>query len=233
MNAQSQTILVVAAHADDEVLGCGATMAKHAINGDTVHILILADGVTARDDHYAPKTRHSEIAAREDAARNAALCLGACTPTFCNFPDNRCDTVPFLDIVKAVEARIATIQPDIIYCHHGNDLNIDHRIVHNAVLTACRPLKESTVRAIYAFETASSTEWEPTHAGQLFRPTRFVDISAHTTAKLTALQAYDIEMRPFPHPRSAQALEAQWMMRGAQSGMNAAEAYVVIRERVL
>lgn len=223
-------ILVVAAHADDEVLGCGGTLARHAADGCDVHVLILADGMTARDAAYTPNARDDEIAAREATAREAARILGIHSLTFARLPDNRCDTVPLLDVAKTVEERVAAVNPVIVYTHHANDLNVDHRIAHQAVLTACRPLPGSSVRAIYAFETASSTEWEPANLGRAFHPTRFVDVAAFMESKLVAIKAYDCEMRQFPHPRSAKALEAQAIWRGAQAGLHAAEAFVVVRE---
>jgi len=140
------------------------------------------------------------------------------------------DTVGFLEIVKAIEAAVKRLKPNVIYTHHANDLNIDHAIVHRAVLTACRPLPGSSVRSIYAFETLSSTEWEPAGLGRQFQPTRFVDISNSLDAKMGAMRAYGEEMRPFPHPRSPEAIEALARFRGAQSGLLAAEAFVVVRE---
>jgi hypothetical protein len=113
-----------------------------------------------------------------------------------------------------------------------NDLNIDNQIAHQAVLTACRPLPGHPVRTIYAFETASSTEWEPAGRGQTFRPNRYVDISKYLDAKIAAIKAYGFEMRTFPHPRSYEAIEALWRLHGAQAGMPAAEALMVVRERV-
>ena len=224
------TVLAVVAHADDEALGCGGTLARHAANGDVVHLLVLADGVTARYAEYSNDTHYEEIANRELQARSAARVLGIQPPIFGGFPDNRCDSVPLLEIAKLVENVIEKLKPDIVYTHHANDLNIDHCIAHQAVLTACRPLRRASIRAIYSFETLSSTEWEPAGKGRMFQPTRFVDISAHLEAKRAAIAAYGEEMRPFPHPRSLEAIEALWRMRGAQSGLFAAEAFVVIRE---
>lgn len=224
------SILVVAAHADDEVLGCGGTIARHTAAGDKVHVLFLADGETGRDAVCDPVARREDIKRREEAARAAARILGAAVPEFCRFPDNRCDGVPLLDIVKAVERIIAKVRPAVMYTHHANDLNVDHRIAHQAVLTAGRPVAESPVREIYAFETASSTEWEASSQGRMFQPARFVNIEPFIEVKLAALAAYGAEMREFPHPRSRQALEAQWMLRGAQSGLPAAEAFVAVRE---
>lgn len=228
----SRTVLLVAAHPDDEALGCSGTLARHAAAGDAVHFLFLAEGVTARDPVCDIPARAQDIAARKEMARAAAAAMGGKAPRFLDLPDNRLDGVELLTVVKQVEATIAELRPAAIYTNHANDLNVDHRIAHQAVLTACRPLAGAPVRAIYAFETLSSTEWEPAGLGRPFQPTRYVDISAHLAAKRAAIAAYGVEMRPFPHPRSPEAIEALWKMRGAQAGMAAAEAFVTVREYV-
>jgi len=218
------SVLMVVAHPDDEVLGAGGTMARHARAGEPVDILFLADGVRARGEA-------SDVAAGERrmaAARNAAHVLGARPPRFLNLPDNRLDGMELLDIVQAIEAVIAEIGPDTIYTHHHGDLNIDHVLCQRAVLTACRPQPGSTVRRIFAMEIASSTEWNAPDGG--FAPTRFVDIVETLEIKQQALRAYAEEMRPFPHARSYEALEALARWRGATVGRAAAEAFVVLRE---
>jgi len=221
-----QRVLVVAAHPDDELLGCGGTLARHALAGDRVSILILGEGGTARLD-----ASNDTIAKLKAAAERAARIIGAEPPRFVGLPDNRLDELPLLDILKRVEAEIETVAPSIVYTHHGGDLNIDHRIVHQAVMTACRPLPQSPIRAIYAYETASSTEWSSVAIDQAgFRPTRFVDIAAVLERKLDALRSYGDEMRAFPHARSLEAVRALALWRGAMSGLPAAEAFVVVRE---
>jgi N-acetylglucosamine malate deacetylase 1 len=227
-----EIVLAVCAHPDDEALGVGGTLARHSAEGDQVCLLFLSDGVTSRAHGHDPNTSKDEIAARKRMAAVAAAALGAQPPRFLDLPDNRLDGVELLDVVKQIEAVLADLHPTIIYTHHINDLNVDHRIAHQAVLTACRPLPGHSVQAIYAFETASSTEWEPAGLGVGFRPTRYVDISAFRAAKQAAIRAYAAEMRPFPHPRSLEAIEAQWRWRGAQAGMAAAEGLVVVRQRI-
>jgi LmbE family N-acetylglucosaminyl deacetylase len=224
-------VLIVAAHPDDEILGCGGLVARHAAAGDRVNTLILAEGDTARqprrdgDDDAAAK-----IEALRGAARAAAKILGAEPPHFAGLPDNRMDSLMLLDIVKHVEAAVERLAPSLVYTHHGGDLNIDHRLTHQAVITACRPLPGSPVHGIYSFETASSTEWGSREIDAGFRPTRFVDIGDFLDAKLRALDCYEAEMRPFPHARSREAVEARARVRGAEAGLAAAEAFGVIRE---
>lgn len=217
--------LFIVAHPDDEALGCGGTMARLAAKGHEVHIIFLADGETSRGEI-------SDVAKRNSAADQAALVLGAQLPVSLGLPDNKLDSIPLLDIIQKLEPVIAKIQPDIIYTHHGGDLNIDHRITHQAVLTASRPQPSSNVRAIYGFETVSSTEWASPETAPGFRPVRFVDITSQLECKLAALKCYENEMRPFPHARSYEAVEHLARLRGASMGLEAAEAFSVIREIV-
>ena len=217
------TIAIVAAHADDEVLGCGGTIAKLTQKGYSVHVLFLADGETSRGST-------ANLSDRIEAAKAAAVTMGSEIPTFLNFPDNRLDTIAFLDIVKAIEHWLASLSPSVIYTHHAGDLNLDHRLVHQAILTACRPQPQCSIRAIYGFETQSSTEWASSDMSSAFRPTRFVDISSTLETKQAALKCYEAEMRPFPHSRSLQAVEHLARLRGSSVGLEAAEAFHVIRE---
>jgi LmbE family N-acetylglucosaminyl deacetylase len=220
----SDSILAVVAHPDDEVLGAGGTLARLALTGSEVHILFLADGVGARGDDKAAAER------RAGAARLAASLVGAQEPQFLGFPDNRLDQLDLLDITQAIERVIAAVGPTTVYTHHAGDLNIDHVICHRAVLTACRPLSGQKVRRIYAMEVPSSTEWASPGAANAFMPTRFVDISAVHEIKRQALEAYSEEMRPSPHPRSFEAIDALAKWRGATAGFVAAEAFMVLRE---
>ena len=226
--SKTRSVLVIAAHPDDEVLGCGGTVARHAAAGDTVTALIVAEGATSRD----AENQTSDVEALQSAARRAAAVLGADEPRFLGLPDNRLDTVPMLDIVRAIEETVAALCPDVVYTHHPADLNVDHRIVAGAAMTACRPLPESSVSSIYAFETVSSTEWAPPSPEDAFLPNRFVDIGDVLDGKTAALGCYESEMRAFPHPRSIEAVTALAQWRGAAVGIEAAEAFMTLREIV-
>jgi len=228
----TKTILAVAAHPDDEVLGPGGTLARHAAQGDAVHVLLLSTGATARDQSRGASARGDELAALSAAARSVATVLGAAPPRFAGLPDNRMDSLDLLDVIKAVEEVVDELAPEIVFTHHGGDLNVDHRITHQAVVTACRPLPGASVRAIYGFETLSSTEWASADSTTPFQPQRFVDISQHLETKLRALAAYETEMRAFPHPRSTDGVSALARLRGATVGVAAAEAFRVVRELV-
>jgi len=215
-----KSILIVAAHPDDEVLGCGGTIAKHTAAGDDVHILIVAEGATSRDG-----TSQEIVSILKECAAEAALILGAKPPIMLGFPDNRLDSMDRLDVIKAIEGHVDKIGPNTIYTHHGGDLNIDHRIVHEAVITACRPVPGSRVKQVFSFETVSSTEWATPSIGQEFSPNHFVRISAQMETKFHAIEAYKTEMRPFPHARSLKSVAALARLRGSQVGVEEAEAF--------
>jgi LmbE family N-acetylglucosaminyl deacetylase len=218
-------VLVVAAHPDDEVLGAGGTVLRHALAGDWVGSVIVAEGATSRTDR-STEALADEMAALIQAGRRAAAELRAQAPITLGLPDNRLDSLPLLRVVQAIEAVVREFQPEVIYTHHRGDLNVDHRIVHDAVRTAARPLPGSSIRAVYGFETVSSTEW----GAEPFQPQRFVDVAATLTGKLRALAHYGSEMRPAPHARSVAAIEALAKCRGASVGMEAAEAFTVVME---
>lgn len=227
----SRTIAVIAAHPDDEVIGCGATMARHAAAGEQVHVLIVAEGATSRSakrNRDDMQGRFTELAA---SARKAQAILGAATLEMLAFPDNRLDSVDLLDVVKAIETFLAKVRPETVYTHYCEDLNIDHRVVSEAVQVACRPVPGSTLRQLLMFEVASSTEWRVAGPAT-FSPTYFVDVSATLPQKMAALSAYAAEMKPWPHARSLQAIEALAKWRGASVGTAAAEAFLLGRELV-
>ena len=223
------TVLVVAAHPDDEVLGCGATMAKHAKAGDAVHVLILAEGITSRDSQRRTDKRAKELSKLTKSAHAANKVLGVRSLTLDIFPDNRLDSIPRLDLVKAVERVKEKIKPQIVYTHYSGDVNIDHRCVHDAVTAACRPQPGETVKTILFFEVASSTEWQLRGKKGIFAPDWSVDVSSTLGLKIKALKKYSSEMRPWPHPRSLKAVEHLARWRGASVGKNAAEAFVTGR----
>lgn len=220
----TDSVLVIAAHPDDEALGCAGTMAKHIDEGDTVNVAFMTNGTDARDNGGPAAQR------RQEAARAACDVIGVSEIEQFAFPDNAMDSVPLLDINKAVETVINKFQPSIIYTHFGADLNIDHRITNQATITAVRPVRGSTVRAIYAFEVLSSTEWQSV-TSTAFQPNYIVDITPFLDTKLKSLSCYGEELREHPHSRSLETVASLAKLRGGTHGFYAAEAFVV--ERIL
>lgn len=223
-------ILVVAAHPDDEVLGCGGTIIENVKVGNKVFVLILGEGATSR--HKEDDKCQSEIDKLKAQAQQSAHIMGVSDVFFCSLPDNRFDGVSLLDIIKIIEKHIRIVSPEIIYTQHGGDLNIDHQLTFQSVLTAARPMEGTNVNAIYAYETSSSTEWSFQHTFPVFRPNHFVDISNSLNKKLNAFQVYTEEIRDFPHPRSLEAIQAQAMKNGSIIGFKAAEAFETVFERI-
>ncbi len=221
-------VLVVAAHPDDELLGCGGTLARLIREGREVTLAILGEGVTAR---YKKREQAEETAlvALQVESRAAARVLRAKDVFFYSLPDNRFDTVPLLDVAKIVEDLVERLRPVTVFTHHQSDLNVDHGLVHRAVLTATRPVPGQPVQEVYAFEVPSSTEWGFQRLAPAFRPNVFVDVSKTLDRKLTALACYKSEMRPFPHPRSPGALRALAARWGSVAGFRAAEAFELVR----
>jgi LmbE family N-acetylglucosaminyl deacetylase len=220
-------VLVVAAHPDDEVLGVGGTIAGHIRRGDPVTVFILTDGVTAR---------HQVVDPQKEMARRACEALGVHDVRFGDLPDQRLDGMPLLDIIKPISALVEELHPRIIYTHHGGDANQDHRAIFEATLVAVRPSADHPVERVLCYEVASSTEWGPPFADWAFMPNVFHDITDTLEIKLRAFQTYcgtfQSEVKPFPHPRSAEAVRIYAQQRGVSVGMKAAEAFVMVRELV-
>ena len=222
-------VLVVAAHPDDEVLGCGGTIARHSDSGDHVQVLIVAEGATSRLQQRSRLNASDDLSLLAQAAKSAGSILGAAGVELLDLPDNRLDSLDRLDLIKRIEGYINYYQPHVVYLHHAGDVNVDHRRLHEAVVTACRPIPGHPVRRLLSFEVASSTEWQPPGSAPAFQPNWFVDISDQSARKLKALEAYCSEMRPWPHARSLEALQHLASWRGAQVGVEAAEAFCLLR----
>ena len=224
----TQSILILCAHPDDEVLGCGGTIAKLADQGATVHVAFLADGVFSREGDAV--VQQEELRIRRAAAQKACDILGVKSVSFGDFPDNRMDTVALLDITKALENLIAEYKPEVVFTHHAGDVNIDHRRMHDAAVTACRPQRGHPVKTLLCFEVPSSTEWQLPGSAPVFAPNWFVDISDTLDRKFAALDAYAAELRDWPHPRSRQGVDHLARWRGATVGVDAAEAFMLGRQ---
>ena len=222
-----QTVMVIAAHPDDETLGCGGTIAGLS-EYDALIICILGEGVTSRyaSREEAPK---SAITLLENQAKAAGQILGASSLIFGGLPDNRFDSVPLLDITKIIEGWIAEYDPDVVYTHCAGDVNVDHCITYRSVLVATRPTSNCQVRELYSFEVPSSTEWAFQTVSPSFHPNTFVDITKTIDRKIRALEAYESEIRTFPHPRSPEILMSAANRWGSVISVEYAEAFQLIR----
>jgi len=219
-------VLCVAAHADDEVLGIGGTLARHAGDGGEVITLILSDGEAAKLDD---KPRCED---RRACALAAARVMGSRDVVFGGIEDQRFDSVPLIDVIKVIENLVGDFQPQVVYTHHGGDANTDHHVVFQATYAACRPLSRHarSIRRLLCYETPSSTEQAPALAHYAFTPNVYVDVDAVWPTKLAALECYASELLEWPHPRSIAYIDALALKRGGESGCRRAEAFTLIRE---
>lgn len=222
----SRNVLIVAAHPDDEILGCGGYAALLAEQGRVVHSLILGEGLTSRDFN----THSTDIEKLRDQGRCSAEVLGTGIPIFLDFPDNRFDSVSLLHITQRIEECLRRIEPVLLLTHSPCDLNIDHRITCDAVLTAARPQPGESVREILAFETPSATGWR---FPEQFRPDTYVDITGSIERKIDALRQYQSEMREQPHIRSFEGVRTLAQFRGFSQGVPYAEAFQTLRRLIV
>lgn len=222
--------LCVAAHPDDEVLGVGGTLAKHAADGDATEVLLLGDGEMARHETETEEASRRRKRRREDA-RAAANALGIDGVSILHYWGNQLDDVALIDVVRDVEAAVSEFRPDVIYTHHYGDLNVDHQLVARAVKTAARPTADSPTDRILSFETLSATEWAVPTADTAFQPTVFVDIGDHLERKMDAIAVYDDEMRKRPHPRSPENVRNNACVWGEKFGLPAAEPFELLLDR--
>jgi LmbE family N-acetylglucosaminyl deacetylase len=213
----SNNILVIAAHPDDELLGCGGTIALHTKAGDRVTSVLACEGESLR---YG-----QDGVGQSDHIKSAARKLGVRDIRLMGFPDQRLDTLPLTDIITPLEQIVREVRPKIVYCQYGGDINRDHELLFKALLVATRPVEEY-IEAIYAFDTASSTEWA---YPRTFAPDTWVDISSSLATKLEAMGFYKSEVRDYPHPRSLEALDHRARAWGNLSCLDAAEVFMTIR----
>lgn len=223
----SERILVVIAHSDDETISMGGTIRKHVDQGDKVCVLSMTDGVSAR-----LASSKADVIERKKASNKASDILGFDWLDCYDFKDNQMDVYPLLEIVKSIEVTKHHYKPSLVYTHSSADLNVDHRVVSNAVLTAFRPQPGEMCKEIRLFEVASATDYGNSKITGLFSPNLFVDISDKWAEKNDALNAYSREMKDYPHSRSIESIKNLAKIRGNQVGYHLAEAFEVIRKLV-
>ncbi len=228
---KNKKILLVVAHPDDELLGCGGTMYR-LIHENNCHIkvVILGEGITSRSDQRDTEKLKAELAIHRSNITRAQSAIGYQQIGIYDFPDNRFDTVALLDIVKVIEKEKASFDPEIIFTHHGGDVNIDHQRTFEAVITACRPMENENVKTIITFETFSGTEWSASTDPRHFIPNLFFEITeTGLNAKIKGMESYEFEKREYPHPRSPKALQIAAQRWGVAVGKPYVEAFCLVR----
>ena len=220
-------VLVVAAHPDDETLGVGGTIARYSEQGDEVWVCILTEGVTAR---------HQYVELQKERTLEACHILRVRKTIFCDLRDQHLDALPLIDVIRPIEACIKEFEPALVYTHFKGDVNQDHQVVFSATMVATRPFESSPVTKVLCYEVPSSTEWAPPFVDTSFRPNVFVSIADTLDAKIEAMKAYaearQSEVREYPHPRSYKAIRIRAQTRGSAVGLEAAEAFVLVRELI-
>ncbi len=222
-----KNLLVVAAHPDDEILGCCGTLLKLK-NNYNINVIFMSDGISSRYKKEAPTKKKAN---RIKECLNVFKYLKLRKPIFYDFPDNKLDSIPIINLIKIIEKNIKKLKPEIIITHFENCLNVDHQIVFKALITAARPIGNSTVKKILSFEIPSSTNWALFKTNS-FVPNYYVDISKNIKKKLKALSLYKSELRKFPHSRSVKHVKNLAQLRGSDCGVSYAEAFILVRNIV-
>ena len=228
---KNKRVMLVVAHPDDELLGLGASMHKWIKEGHiNTHVIILGEGITSRSDTRDPSKWDSELSIHRKNIKSAQAAIGYHSVSIYDLPDNRFDTIALLDIIKIIEKEKAAFNPDVIFTHHGGDVNIDHQRSFEAVITAVRPMEQERVKTIITFETPSGTEWRAASDPRYFLPNLFVSVSEEDIeAKIKGMESYEFEKRNYPHPRSPEALKIQAQRWGIAVGKQYVEAFQLIR----
>ena len=231
MDFNNKNILVVVAHPDDELLGLGSTIHKLIKEHNCkVRAVILGEGITSRSNERDPEKWSEELKTHRLNIEEARKAIGYESVGIYDFPDNRFDTVALLDIIKVIEKEKENFQPEIIFTHHGGDVNIDHQLTFDAVVTATRPISHEFVKTIITFETPSGTEWIASSDPRKFTPNLFIEVSEkNVRAKIKGMESYEFEKRKYPHPRSPEALMILAQYRGVTIGKRFAEAFNITR----
>lgn len=228
---KNKRIMIVVAHPDDEILGLGASINKLIKEYNVLtHVVILGEGLTSRLEVRDTLKWKSELEVHRNNIKTAQNSIGYHSVSIHNLPDNRFDSIDLLDIIKIVEKEKLAFSPQVIFTHHGGDLNIDHQRTFEAVITSCRPMENEVVKTIITFETPSGTEWRASSDPKHFIPNMFIAVlEENVHAKITGMEAYEFEKRNYPHPRSSEALEIVSKRWGVMIGVKYAEAFQIIR----
>lgn len=224
-------VLVFAPHPDDEVLGCGGTIARYAAEGINIYVCVVTSG-------FPPLYEKDYIIAKEKGwphvqyphIMKAHKLLGVKETFFLQFPTVMLETVPRYELNGKINEVVKSVSPEIVFIPHFGDMQRDHALTSEAVMVAVRPKYEGTVKSVYSYETLSETEWNIPHAANTFIPNTFVDIEPYLDKKLEAMSCFTTQICEFPNPRSLKAVESLARLRGSTMGAEAAEAFALIRE---
>ena len=222
-------VLVFAPHPDDEVLGCGGTIARYVAEGADVYVCVVTSALPPVYDNTEavmngwPHMIYPEIVKAHEI-------LGVKETFFLQFPTVQLETVPRYELNEKIGRLVQDLVPDVVFIPHFGDMQKDHRITSEGVMVAVRPKYENSVRFVYAYETLSETEWNIPHVSNIFFPNTYIDISNYLGTKLEAMKCFASQVSEFPSPRSLKAVKALARLRGSTMNAEAAEAFVLIRE---
>lgn len=224
-------VLVFAPHPDDEVLGCGGTIARYIAEGNDVYVCIVTSGLPPlyEQDYKMAQQKGWPHIQYPDIMKAHRL-LGISETFFLQFPTVMLETVPRYELNGKIGALVQKLEPEVVFIPHFGDMQRDHAIVSESVMVAVRPKYDNTVRYVYAYETLSETEWNIPHVSNAFIPNTFVDIEPYLEKKLEVMKCFTTQIGRFPNPRSVEALEALARLRGSTMGAKAAEAFALVRE---
>lgn len=217
-------ILVIAPHADDEVLGCGGTIKKYTEAGDEVYLCIVTKT-------YVPDWSEEVIKEKRMEVNAASKILGIKETFFLDLPTAKLDTIPLKEIIDLISSLVNKIKPEVLYVPYKYDLNKDHRIVFESSMVVARPTSEQSIKKILCYEVLSETDWASPFFGKAFNPNVYIDISETLAEKIKAMSCYKTELRKYPHARSLEVATLLAQKRGSEVGLKKAEAFILLREK--
>ena len=219
-------VLVVAPHADDEVLGVEGTIAKYIDEGHEVYVCVMTSGHPSMFPQQV-----LNILRNEALESHIFLCVKK--TFFLDLPAVMLSEVPKHEVNKKIKEVIDEVQPDVVFIPHFGDLHLDHYIVSQATMVCVRPIKDHRILEVYSYETLSETEWNIPHISNAFIPNTYIDITGYLDKKKAAMEYFTTQIKEFPHPRSIEAIESLAKLRGSTIGVKAAEAFCLIRKIIL
>lgn len=210
-----KNVLVIAPHADDEILGCGATMGKLSENGFHITVLVVTSGISFN-------TIKNEALKSHKIYKN-------CATVFLQLPTLQLDILQTSEIANKIYNIVEQIKPELVFLPHKGDIHSDHTKVFEASMVALRPKNKSIVKMILSYETLSETEWANPNAADYFIPNYYINVDKYINYKISAMKEYKSQLMEFPHPRSIEAIMSLSIFRGSTIGVEHAEAFMLIR----